>query len=95
METRGEDEERQRQEEQSREEARGKKVLQSGLRYLHIAFILPGATLVGWGIGAWLDTKLGTKWLYLLGLGLGIVAGFYDLIRSVARMNRELERDSK
>ena len=83
------------QQEQEREEARGRKALQDGLRYLHIAFILPAATIVGWFIGSWLDGKFGTKWMNVAGLALGVVAGFYDLIKSVSRMNRDLERDSK
>lgn len=93
------DQENRRQEQakqaQEREEARGRKTLQDGLRYLHIAFILPAATIMGWIFGSWLGDKFGAKWMSVAGLGLGVVAGFYDLIRSVARMNRDMERDSK
>jgi F0F1-type ATP synthase assembly protein I len=51
-------------------------------RYSHLAFVLPAATVVGWLIGAALDKWLHTSWLYLLGLFLGIVAGFVELIRA-------------
>ena len=48
-----------------------------------IAFILPAAVLVGWVIGAGLDRWLHTKWLYLPGIVLGIVAGFVQIFRLV------------
>lgn len=52
-------------------------------RFTEIAFVLPAATLVGWFIGAELDKHFHTTWLYILGLILGIIAGFVDLIRIV------------
>ena len=53
-------------------------------RYSEIAFIFPAATVVGWLIGVGLDHWLHTSWLYILGLILGIVAGFVQLIRIVS-----------
>ncbi|HZQ25658.1 MAG TPA: AtpZ/AtpI family protein [Terriglobales bacterium] len=52
-------------------------------RYSQLAFTLPAATFVGWLIGALLDRWLHTKWLYLVGLLLGIIGGFVELIRTV------------
>lgn len=52
-------------------------------RYSQLAFVLPAATVVGWLIGAGLDRWLHTTWLYLVGLFLGIAAGFVELIRTV------------
>ena len=49
--------------------------------YAHLAVMLPLATLIGWAIGAGLDRWLHTTWLYIVGLVLGIVAGFVELIR--------------
>ena len=51
--------------------------------YSQLAFIFPAATVVGWLIGAGLDRWLHTTWLYLVGLILGIIAGFVELIRLV------------
>jgi len=51
--------------------------------YSQLAFIFPAATVVGWLIGAALDRWLRTTWLYLVGLILGIIAGFAELIRLV------------
>lgn len=52
-------------------------------RYSQLALVLPAATMVGWLIGVALDKWLHTTWLYLVGLILGIVAGFVELIRTV------------
>jgi F0F1-type ATP synthase assembly protein I len=52
-------------------------------QYSQIAFIFPAATVVGWLIGLALDHWLHTTWLYLVGLILGIAAGFVELIRLV------------
>ena len=52
-------------------------------RYSQLAFIFPAATVVGWLVGAALDRWLHTTWLYLIGLILGIIAGFVELIRAV------------
>jgi F0F1-type ATP synthase assembly protein I len=46
--------------------------------YSQLAFVFPAATVVGWLIGAGLD-----HWLHLVGLILGIIAGFVELIRLV------------
>lgn len=51
--------------------------------YSQLAFIFPAATVVGWLIGTALDHWLHTTWLYLVGLILGIIAGFVELIRLV------------
>jgi F0F1-type ATP synthase assembly protein I len=51
--------------------------------YSQLAFIFPATTVAGWLIGLGLDHWLHTTWLYLVGLILGIVAGFVELIRTV------------
>ena len=60
-----------------------KSVILQLANYSQLAFIFPAATVVGWLIGAGLDHWLHTTWLYLVGLILGIVAGFVQLIRLV------------
>jgi F0F1-type ATP synthase assembly protein I len=52
-------------------------------QYSQIAFIFPAATVVGWLIGVGLDHWLHTTWLYIVGLIVGIIAGFVELIRLV------------
>lgn len=46
------------------------------------------ATFVGWGAGYWLDSKFETgPWLMLIGLLLGVVAGFKGLIKTARQVN--------
>ena len=52
-------------------------------RYSGLALALPASTFVGWVIGTLLDRWLHTSWLYLVGLIVGIIAGFVELIRAV------------
>lgn len=52
-------------------------------RYSGLALALPASTFVGWVIGTLLDRWLHTTWLYLVGLIVGSIAGFVELIRAV------------
>ncbi|HSE92594.1 MAG TPA: AtpZ/AtpI family protein [Methylomirabilota bacterium] len=52
------------------------------------------ATVIGLGAGYYADRWLGTSpWLTLIGLGLGIAAGFVTLFRSVKAAERNLDDD--
>ena len=53
--------------------------------YSTLALVLPVATFVGWLLGHLLDKGLGTDYLNIVGLLLGSVAGFVQLIRQVMR----------
>jgi len=50
-------------------------------RYSEIGFVIPAAVFLGYFIGKALDHWLHTKWLFLVGLMLGAVAGFIEMIR--------------
>ncbi len=54
-------------------------------RYSQIAFIIPAAVVIGLLIGKLLDYWFHTHWLFLVGVILGAVAGFYDMIRTLLR----------
>ncbi len=54
-------------------------------RYSQIAFILPAAVVVGLLMGKLLDHWLHTHWLFLVGIIIGAIAGFVDIIRTVTR----------
>ena len=51
-------------------------------KYSQLAFVFPAATVAGWLVGLGLDHLFHTRWLYLVGLILGIIAGFVELIRT-------------
>jgi ATP synthase protein I len=58
----------------------------------HVGFTLVIATVIGLAGGYYADRWLGTSpWLMLLGLGLGIAAGFVSLFRSVKAAERKLD----
>ena len=58
-------------------------------RYSHLGFILPASIVVGLGIGAMLDRWLHTKWITLVGLLVGCVAGFAEMIRIIMNASKE------
>jgi len=58
-------------------------------RYSQLAFVLPAATVTGWLLGVALDRWLHTNWLNIVGLLLGIVGGFVELIRTVVSSEKK------
>ena len=57
-----------------------------------IGMTLVLATVIGLAAGYGLDRLLGTSpWLVMIGLGLGIVAGFVNFFRSVKRAERNAD----
>lgn len=64
---------------------RGPNLLVQVSRYTQLAFVLPGATVVGWLVGSALDHWLHKTWIGVVGLIVGIVSGFVELIRTVLK----------
>lgn len=52
-------------------------------RYASLAFLLPIATFVGFGMGYGLDYLFHTAFLRWIFLALGVVSGFISLIREL------------
>jgi len=61
----------------------------SALKYTAFATALPATTFAGYLIGYGLDKWLGTSFLKIVFLILGIVSGFVELIRQLIRDSRE------
>ena len=59
--------------------------LNAAVRYTSMAMSLPAATFAGYLIGYALDKWLGTTYLKIVFLLLGIVGGFYELVRELMR----------
>jgi len=55
---------------------------------MQIALILPLSTLIGWALGDFLDHKLHQSWIAMVGLALGVAAGFIQVIRMANHANR-------
>ena len=58
-------------------------------RYSQMVLALPAGVIAGLIVGALLDRWLHTTWLYLVGLILGIIAGFVELIRTAIKSTKE------
>ena len=53
--------------------------------YSELAFSLPAMTFAGYAIGYGLDKWLGTTWLYMVFLLLGIAGGLIHIVRFASR----------
>ena len=60
-----------------------------GLKYAHMGLILPVSVVIGWFVGSLIDGWAGTRSVNIIGLVLGIIAGFYELIRTAMKMGKE------
>ena len=58
-------------------------------RYSHLGFVLPAAIVVGLLIGAALDRYFHTTWITLVGLVVGAIAGFIELMRGIMGASKE------
>jgi F0F1-type ATP synthase assembly protein I len=54
-------------------------------RYSGIAFTVPAAVVVGYFLGAWLDTRFGTHALYVAGVVIGAAGGLIQVVRELTR----------
>jgi ATP synthase protein I len=62
-----------------------RKLVKLMARYLPLAMTLPVSTIVGYAIGYYLDKWLGTNFLFIVFLLLGIASGMIQLIREVKK----------
>lgn len=53
--------------------------------YSGLAIAMPVATVIGYLAGRWIDDAAGTSFFWLIGLLLGIAAGFLQLVRKALR----------
>jgi len=58
-------------------------------RYSNLGLVLPASVVVGLLIGYALDHWLKTTWITLVGLLVGCVAGFVELIRGIVKAGKE------
>jgi ATP synthase protein I len=50
-------------------------------KVVQIGVTFPLALVIGYFAGSWLDGKFGTSWIKIVGMFVGIAAGFVQLIR--------------
>lgn len=64
-------------------------------KLMHIAFVLPASVLVFWGLGYWVDHLLHQKWVGILGIILGSVAGLtYVIQQAIASEKKSSAQDA-
>lgn len=66
-----------------------KSLLVQAARYSEMGFIIPAAAFVGLLLGKLFDHWLGTHWIYIAGVVLGIIAGFVQMIRMAMAASHE------
>lgn len=57
-------------------------------KYSELALIMPAGCFGGYIIGAYLDGKFHTHWMFLAGLALGFVGGFAQVIRIAMKSSK-------
>jgi len=62
-------------------------------KMIQIALLLPSAAFIGWLIGAWIDGKLHTKWIGLVGIMFGGVSGMVGAVRMALAAGRKWKMD--
>lgn len=58
-------------------------------RLIQIALVLPAATFIGWAVGLGLDHWLRLQWVSVAGLLVGVLTGFVEIVRAVAKLSKE------
>lgn len=61
--------------------------------YSEIGFIIPASVFLGLLLGKLADYWLHTQWLYLIGLIVGAVLGFWQMIRMAMRAFSDQNRN--
>ncbi len=60
-----------------------------------IAVLLPSSAFIGWLAGAWLDSKLHTGWIGLVGMVFGGISGLVYVIRLAIRTMNESGNETR
>lgn len=63
-------------------------------KLMNMAFVLPSAVVIGWGVGWWIDKQLHQRWVFIAGIVFGSVAGLYYVIQQAVaaeKVSRKLD----
>ena len=75
----------------SKRPASGMKAYVRAEKLTQIAFVLPAAVVLCWGLGWWLDHRFNQTWIEIVGVIFGCIAGMV----SVVRIALDAEKDSR
>jgi F0F1-type ATP synthase assembly protein I len=64
-------------------------------KLMQIAFVLPAAVAIGWGLGWWADSRFHQHWIAIAGVIFGSIAGlFYVIQQAILREINSRKLDS-
>lgn len=82
-------------------ESRAQKKFSSGFdslvqaeKLMQIAFVLPSATLIGWAMGAWADSRFHQRWIAIVGLILGSISGLVYVVRIAMDVEKRTQSET-
>ena len=52
---------------------------------IQVAIALPAACVIGWLVGAWLDKHFHQHWIGIVGIVLGAIGGFMQIVMTASR----------
>jgi len=52
---------------------------------IQVAIALPAACVIGWLAGAWLDKHFHQHWIGIVGIVLGAIGGFMQIVMTASR----------
>jgi len=52
---------------------------------IQVAIALPAACVIGWLVGAWLDRHFHQHWIGIVGIVLGAIGGFMQIVMTASR----------
>jgi F0F1-type ATP synthase assembly protein I len=52
---------------------------------IQLAIALPAGCVIGWLIGAWLDKHFHQNWIGIVGIVLGAIGGFMQIVLTASR----------
>lgn len=62
-------------------------------KLIQIAFVLPAAVAVGWGVGWWADSRLHQHWIAIAGIAFGSVAGLFYVIQTAVVAEKKSRKE--
>ncbi len=71
------------------EKPKEKNLLVQAARYSEMGFIIPAGAFAGLLLGKLLDHWMGTHWIFIAGVVLGIIAGFTQMIRMALAASKD------
>ncbi|MGA3346260.1 MAG: AtpZ/AtpI family protein [Terracidiphilus sp.] len=62
-------------------------------KLIQLAFVLPGAVVVGWGAGWWADQRLHQHWVAIAGIVFGSIAGLFYVIQQAVASEKKSRKE--